>query len=64
MQQTLILQEGDRIKLEDGTEVLVLRVKGDRVSLKVLEVADEREQHEHWLPRMLRRAMPLAVRQR
>ena len=50
--QTITLQEGDCIQLDDGTQVLVQRVKGDRVSLKVVETGDRRLK-QHWLPRML-----------
>ncbi|MCY1262845.1 hypothetical protein D9M68_178000 [compost metagenome] len=51
--QAFTLAEGDRILLDDGTEVLVHRVRDGRVSLKIVEASERNALQQHWLPRML-----------
>ncbi|MFV3370245.1 hypothetical protein ACNFH5_18955 [Pseudomonas sp. NY15435] len=58
-QQVLVLEPGECLRLEDGTEICVQRVRGDQVRLKILEAGDsERERRGAWwrwlLPRALR----------
>lgn len=59
VEQVLMLEIGDCLRLEDGTEICVQRVRGDRVRLKVLEAGEsQRERRGAWwrwlLPRALR----------
>lgn len=47
--QELILREGDRFVLADGTELIVRRIRAGRVSLGVVEQHEpERHGWLHW----------------
>ncbi|AMO75509.1 MULTISPECIES: hypothetical protein [Pseudomonas] len=48
--QELILREGDRFVLDDGTELIVRRIRAGRVSLGVVEQREQAERHGwlHW----------------
>lgn len=60
IEQVLVLEIGDCLRLEDGTEICVQRVRGDQVRLKIFEAGDrarERRRGAWWrwlLPRALR----------
>ncbi|MED5611231.1 MULTISPECIES: hypothetical protein [Pseudomonas] len=48
--QELILREGDRLVLADGTELIVRRIRSGRVSLGVVERHEPAVRHGwlHW----------------
>ncbi|WP_447750663.1 hypothetical protein [Pseudomonas nicosulfuronedens] len=59
VEQVLVLAIGDCLRLEDGTEICVQRVRGDQVRLKILDDGEsQRERRGAWwrwlLPRTLR----------
>lgn len=59
VEQVLMLEIGDCLRLEDGTEICVQRVRGDQVRLKILEAGDsQRERRGAWW----RSLMPCAMR--
>lgn len=58
VEQVLVLEIGDCLRLEDGTEICVQRVKDDRVRLKILEAGDsQRDRRGAWWRWLLPRAM-------
>ncbi|MBB4862358.1 hypothetical protein HNP46_001196 [Pseudomonas nitritireducens] len=57
--QVLVLDIGECLRLEDGTEICVQRVRGEQVRLKILEAGErQRERRGAWwrwlLPRVIR----------
>ena len=59
VEQILMLEIGDCLRLEDGTEICVQRIRGDQVRLKILDAGEsQRERRGAWwcwlLPRALR----------
>lgn len=54
--QEIVLREGDRLLLADGTELLVRRITSGRVSWEILEVEAPRPR-QAWLPWPLRPAL-------
>jgi len=58
VEQVLVLEIGDCLRLEDGTEICVQRVRGDQVRLKILEAGESRhEQRGAWWRRLLPRSI-------
>lgn len=58
VEQVLVLELGDCLRLEDGTEICVQRVRGDQVRLKILESGErQRERRGTWWRWLLPRAM-------
>jgi hypothetical protein len=58
VEQVLELEIGDCLRLEDGTEICVQRVRGDQVRLKILEAGEsQRERRGAWWRWMLPRSM-------
>ncbi|MFR0688080.1 hypothetical protein ACLUTX_01675 [Enterobacterales bacterium AE_CKDN230030158-1A_HGKHYDSX7] len=59
VEQVLLLEIGDCLRLDDGTEICVQRVRGDQVRLKILDAGESRRERRgawwRWLlPRTLR----------
>ncbi|MCP1647744.1 hypothetical protein N7414_25395 [Pseudomonas sp. GD04087] len=57
--QALVLEIGDCLQLDDGTEICVQRVRGDQVRLKIFEAGERAREHRaawwRWLlPRAFR----------
>ncbi|MFV0408151.1 MAG: hypothetical protein ACK5LJ_00175 [Paracoccus sp. (in: a-proteobacteria)] len=58
VEQVLVLEIGDCLRLEDGTVICVQRVRGDQVRLKILEAGESpRERLGAWWRWLLPRAM-------
>jgi hypothetical protein len=56
--QVLVLEIGDCLRLDDGTEICLQRIRGDQVRLKVLEAGErQRAQRGGWWRWLLPRAM-------
>lgn len=51
--QEVVLREGDRLQLADGTELLVRRIANGRVTWEIHEAGEPRGQSS-WLPWPLR----------
>ncbi|MDH1010278.1 hypothetical protein N5J43_14895 [Pseudomonas nicosulfuronedens] len=58
VEQVLVLEIGDCLRLEDGTVICVQRVRGDQVRLKILEAGESPlERRGAWWRWLLPRAM-------
>ena len=57
VEQVLVLGIGDCLRLDDGTQICVQRVRGDQVRLKILEPGEcQRERQSAGWRRLLPRA--------